>query len=195
MIQHYVRGGDDDNFGLLAKLYGISASDIADASGYNWSTDFIYDWLSTHGGTRQTPYAGHDSGYHWSLTPGMVLNIPAVSSKSPVIAGAVPAPFAGGPSVVIVSSPNGEMTVQPENGSNDVGPSPASPASPARTASAGGSFTNILLAGVAIGAVWYFLSGDSKPKPKHRTRAKSKSKAKSKAKRSTRTKRTRRSRR
>lgn len=178
-IQHYVRGDADDNFAKLSNMYGVSASDIAYASGYSWDEDAIYDWLSANRGTKQSRYPSTPSGYIWSFTPGMVLNIPGVdASRSPVVAGAVPAPFPGGPEVVIVASPDGGTVVQPTNGDQDtVVPGGGGGAS---QAAVGGGLTNIIIAGVAIGAVMYLFGGGKK---KGKGRAKGKSRKTTRARR------------
>lgn len=95
--EHQIRGNvngiDDTSLENIAKLYNKAWADagfplsttwqeIADLNFGSHTVKAIYDWLSTHGGTRQTPYSGHSSGYHWSFTVGQVLKVPGPLSLS-----------------------------------------------------------------------------------------------------------------
>lgn len=92
-IRGRVNGVDDTSLENIARIYnqawasaGFSLSttwqEIADLNFGAHTVKAIYDWLSTHGGTRQTPYSGHSSGYHWSFTVGQVLKVPGPLSLS-----------------------------------------------------------------------------------------------------------------
>lgn len=92
-IRGRVNGIDDTSLENIAKLYNkawadagfpltVTWQEIADLNFGAHTVKAIYDWLSTHGGTRQSPYSGHSSGYHWSFTVGQVLKVPGPLSLS-----------------------------------------------------------------------------------------------------------------
>jgi len=92
-IRGRVNGVDDTSLASIAALYNKAWADasfslsttwqeIADINFGDHTVKAIYDWLSTHGGTRQTRYSGHPSGYHWSFTVGQVLKVPGPLSLS-----------------------------------------------------------------------------------------------------------------
>ncbi len=92
-IRGNINGVDDTSLENIAKLYNqawkeasfplsVTWQEIADLNFGSHTVKAIYDWLSTHGGTRQGPYSGHTSGYHWSFTPGQILIVPGPLSLS-----------------------------------------------------------------------------------------------------------------
>jgi len=175
MIQHVIRTVNE-NIEWLANAYGVTPQSIASANGFSYSMSSIYGWLSVNGGTRQAA-ADVPTGYHWSFTPGMVVNVPTSKpSLSPVIS--IEDTIPGGPAV------------EPEPDDLSIGPEPGEPGVPGPAqAAAGGGLTMWLILGVAA---YFFLSGSGKGKAKSKSRKRSTRKS---TKRSTKRKTSRRRRR
>ena len=84
MALHYITGGGDDNLQALSNMYGVPLREIQIANFGGTSLSHLYTWLKNNGGTRQSADPSVPTGYHWSFTPGMVIEIPGVAvSKSP----------------------------------------------------------------------------------------------------------------
>ena len=152
--QHYITGScegiDDTSLAGLAQLYGTTWQQIADINFGGHTVNQIYNWLSTHGGRKQTPYAGHSSGWNWSFAPGMVASVPGPVTKSPE-------PASGG---IQVGDPNAPESQPPAPPSQDVVSTPPADVGMGpveeggyQGAAVGGSLTWILLVGAAIGIV------------------------------------------
>lgn len=103
MTLHVVTGYNDTSFADLASMYGVSSKSIITANyGSGAGATSIYNWLSQHDGTQQAEDPNVATGYHWSLSPEMVVEIPGVSvSKSPLAGGDYKP---GGPLVSIPAS-------------------------------------------------------------------------------------------
>jgi len=161
MTQHYVTGNGDTSFSDLAKLYGVSWRDIANLNFGTIKASVIYPWLQDHGGQRQAKDNSVPTGYHWSFSPGMVVNIPGTyDTKSPVLSSNMPAPVPGGPNVLVMYldnplsvGPQGEPVTREERAAPSGQPVSSTPAKPDAGASA-------LQAGVGGGdSIWYLLMG------------------------------------
>jgi hypothetical protein len=134
----------------LSMLYGVSLTSIQNANFGGTSLEHLYSWLAANGGTRQGADPGVPTGYHWSFTPGMVIEIPGAVSKSP-------------PPANIPVDPAGPTTPGVE------------PGSPVVTQKAGvgvgGGLTTWLLIGVAV---YFFMNGGKKGKKRRKPRRKRK---------------------
>jgi hypothetical protein len=177
-IRGKINGVDDTSLENIAKLYNeawknanfdlaTNWKEIADLNFGGHTVSIIYDWLSTHGGTRQGKYSGHKSGYHWSFTPGQVLKIPGPISLSYPDSGATVA--IGDPNAPIVdsdstpSSPSGESQAVPKEETKSL----AQGQTGSPIAKAGMGITGWLIAG---GLLFVAIAFSKKDKKKSATR-------------------------
>lgn len=182
MIRHVVRGREDDQFVTIAAIYGVTWQAVAVATYGHSGASRIYPWLEQNGGTRRARDDSVPTGYHWSLTSGMAVNVPTdrESIYSPEDAwddpdGPVLMP--GGPLVDL--SDFGEDVPSPlpppeygDPGTEEPPVDPDVPGGPVVPAQAavGAGLGTLLLVGMVVG---YLLTRKpAKPKRKKRKKAK-----------------------
>jgi hypothetical protein len=186
-----VTGHEDDSLWFLSKMYGVSGDAISRATFGGVGATLIYPWLRDNGGTRQARAPEVPTGYHWSFSPGMVVNIPdpVDESQSPVSNFADPPAFPGGPSVTVlyVDAPivgeSGAPSTGREPWADDpsdavaevepdlVDPSTGEPVAPppVKHAAIGVGWGTWIILGLVA---WAILGGPSKPTKKRRKRRK-----------------------
>jgi len=177
-VQHYVTGIGDDSFLSLAKIYNVRWEDIANLTFGTTRASYIYPWLRDNGGKKQASDPNVPTGYHWSFSKGMVVNIPTDKSVSPVLSSYTDAK-PGGPKVTIIYADTG---IVGETGNPTMKQETAPAVSQQQTqqqsstqqsklASIGGdnSFAWILIIGSLVG-FWYIRKNGKKGKKSRRSR-------------------------